>query len=227
MTDVTHRHMEWRNGPDTGTSSIAIWNHMLGFPAGTWGWSHPLDPDDLKRCVRLLDEFPEWKERMPEMAHRSRYWAALVEVWDEIVELLAEECPGRRGRAPKCYAKMREALESVRRDDPNVVTLGDVTFTVENNHDRPQVPDAVSRADGCFEPRAVSWETHGPGGRRLREGTLVGCVPANTDIPDRWWGLSKHGTLYRNSTVDRGIVLIKTPTGLVRMMAPHWSKVSP
>lgn len=115
MMAITQRHMDWRNGRDTGLSSVAIWNHMLGIaPAGS-GFAYPHDPDDLKRCVRLLEAFPEWRDRMPEMAEHGPFWAALVEVWDEIVGLLAEECPGPRGTAPRCYARMEQALNAARR----------------------------------------------------------------------------------------------------------------
>ena len=73
---------EWLHGGDTGMSSKAIFYYMaLGIKGG---WT-PSDGGDLGRCVRLLDQFPEWADRIQEMAAVSNDWAALVSIWDEIV----------------------------------------------------------------------------------------------------------------------------------------------
>ncbi len=51
----------------------------------------PSDPSDLGRCLRLLELFPEWKSRMPEMATLNRGWASLIPQWDQISALMQEE----------------------------------------------------------------------------------------------------------------------------------------
>jgi len=97
----------WLASGDTGVSSATIWSVMTGFP-GSYGWyDTPHDPDDLGRCVRLLDRFPAWRSRMPEVALRYPRWAPLVEVWGELEALYREEAP--TGKAPRCYARMQEA----------------------------------------------------------------------------------------------------------------------
>jgi hypothetical protein len=46
--------------------------------------SPPYDSDDFGRCFRLLERFPHWRDRMPEVAEKYKgYWADLVEVWEE------------------------------------------------------------------------------------------------------------------------------------------------
>jgi hypothetical protein len=98
--------LEWIVGDDTGMSSEAIWAHMVGAPKRHA--SHPYDPDDLGRCVRLLDKVPEWRARIGEMAPYSPEWAALVGDWPRLETTFALEM--RNGRAPLTYARMQELL---------------------------------------------------------------------------------------------------------------------
>lgn len=66
------------------------------------GSHHPHDPSDLCRCLRVSPNAPtHMRERSPE-------WAALVDHWDELADMLAEEHPA--GTAPRTYARMRELL---------------------------------------------------------------------------------------------------------------------
>ena len=116
MRPVNERAMSWIVGHHVGSSSRAIWAHMMDAGEPDWGWSHPHDPDDLFRCLRLLDFIPEWKPRLPEMAARSEAWAALVGKWDEIVASFDSEFgaePHRRGTG-KTYNLMRNVIEGAR-----------------------------------------------------------------------------------------------------------------
>jgi hypothetical protein len=114
MSSISDRANSWIVGDDTGASSKAIWAHMMDAGAPRFGWSHPWDPDDLGRCLRLLELIPEWKPRMPEMAVRSKSWAALVANWGTIAMSMADEvgidCSKGR-RAPKTYALMKDVLK--------------------------------------------------------------------------------------------------------------------
>ena len=108
--------MRWIVGHHVGSSSRAIWAHMMDAGEPDWGWSHPHDPADLFRCLRLLDFIPEWKVRLPEMAARSESWAALVGRWDEIVASFDSEFgaePHRRGTG-KTYDLMRNVIDGAR-----------------------------------------------------------------------------------------------------------------
>ena len=76
------RAASWLHGGDTGLSSEAIFHYMT---LGVLGGATPRNTSDLGRCVRLLDRFPEWQARMPEMARVSDDWAALMSIWDDLV----------------------------------------------------------------------------------------------------------------------------------------------
>lgn len=119
---------EWLMGGDTGVSSKAICAHMAGIAGGhrNQAWPDvPHDPSDFGRCYRMLKLFPEWVERIPEMAareptdaNRNVLWAKLAPAWGELTALYEEEArPAADGKwtvdaAPRMYARMRELLDA-------------------------------------------------------------------------------------------------------------------
>lgn len=70
----------------------------------------PYDPSDFRRCLLLLELFPEWRARLPEVAEKFPRWKPLVDAWDELEALYAEEIAREDGNAPKLYARMKELL---------------------------------------------------------------------------------------------------------------------
>lgn len=103
----------WLAGGERGISSDTIVMALTGlkmdrrFRAG-----YPSDPDDLRRCLLLLERVPALKGRFYEMQTVSPEWNGLTIYWAELTEMFEKECPGWRkegyvGRAPKTYAKMK------------------------------------------------------------------------------------------------------------------------
>lgn len=80
--------MHWIIGPDTGTSSKALWSHMVtgSVPSGAPG-DPPHDVDDFGRCHRLLSIAPQWFPRLGEMAVYGEEWRVLAENWQELGRL--------------------------------------------------------------------------------------------------------------------------------------------
>lgn len=110
---VEERAVAWIRDGRVGLSSRAIHDHMLGLKAKE-GYSWPRDPDDLNRCLLLLDLIPEWKPRMHEMAEHGVAWAGLAARWDEITQAFLDEfglnwSKGSQLRATKTYAMMKQA----------------------------------------------------------------------------------------------------------------------
>lgn len=103
----------WCEHGECGTSSKTISHVLAGRPRamGLGAFcphgrpSIPHDPDDLRRCVQLLDLIPEWVVRLPEVAERYPEWAPLVTSWPELVASMQGELPP--GKAPKTYAMMQ------------------------------------------------------------------------------------------------------------------------
>jgi hypothetical protein len=105
--------LEWLANGETGTSSktMAFW---LAFGIRKRDGHQPYDPADLDRCLRLLQEVPALREKLPSMRHLSPQWAALVARWDEVEAChLAEVGLGwtKARSAPKTYALMRAIEE--------------------------------------------------------------------------------------------------------------------
>lgn len=62
---IYDRALFWAMSGDTGISSEAICNHMLGYPERRV--MPPSDASDRGRCIRLLELVPEWIPRLNEM----------------------------------------------------------------------------------------------------------------------------------------------------------------
>lgn len=110
---VEQRAAAWVRDGEVGMSSRAIHDHMLGLTPKCGYFDYPLDPDDLNRCLLLLELIHEWKPRMGEMAQRSEQWEGLANRWEEICQCFLDEvglgwCKGRR--APKTYVLMKQAM---------------------------------------------------------------------------------------------------------------------
>lgn len=104
---------EWLAVGQHGVSSETIFSHMTGLPFSRY--SHPHDPDDLRRCRLLLEWVPEFQSRLGEMSAVSPIWAALVAHWGELCDLMDKEAPQWReckGEAPETLRRMRALIES-------------------------------------------------------------------------------------------------------------------
>jgi len=99
---------EWLSGRDTGTSSCTIYSVMQNTGMGHYDVPH--DPDDFGRCYRLLQLFPEWRKRLPEMLPRFPEWKGMIDRWDELTALYEEELNRTTATryAPKLYALMQK-----------------------------------------------------------------------------------------------------------------------
>lgn len=109
MTDFA-KVSEWFIGPNTGMSSKSIAAHMCGADVAKYLDYPPADPADLGRCLMLLEKFPEWKPRMPEMASVSKSWARVIPHWDEAAKMMADEVGidwSKGKKAEKTYAFMK------------------------------------------------------------------------------------------------------------------------
>jgi hypothetical protein len=112
--------MKWQRSGEHGISSNAIFSKLTGFPlTGTWGFGHPHDPDDLRRCRLLLDAVPEFAARLGEMAACGPEWAELVAAWPVLCETMDAEIKKYDGaKRPETYRLMRNAIEAGRAKRP-------------------------------------------------------------------------------------------------------------
>lgn len=95
---------DWLRYGEVGTSSRFIWSVMMGTAGQP---SAPSDPDDFRRCHELLECFPDWRRRMPEMATKPG-WAKLATEWERLTALYVEEL--ENDAAPKLYKAMKSLV---------------------------------------------------------------------------------------------------------------------
>ena len=103
-------------GLDVGSSSTALLNSALGKVVNRWA-AHPYDPDDLGRCLRLIDRYP-WTERgIARLAGVDPHWAALQTAWADLRASMERECGVWLNKgvamAPVTYAAMCAILDGV------------------------------------------------------------------------------------------------------------------
>lgn len=113
--------MSWLASGRRGISSNSIVQHITGMQTLRDGWrvGIPHDPDDLDRCLQLLEAVPLLRLALPEMATASPLWAALIARWAEIeASHLAEVGLGwtKAKSAPKTYALMRSVIDPAREE---------------------------------------------------------------------------------------------------------------
>lgn len=77
----------WWNNGERGSSSEALWNFFMGNPGRK---DHPWDPDDFKRCYKLLNAVPEWKSVLFKAKSLSPEWSNLIDNWDKLTEMYEE-----------------------------------------------------------------------------------------------------------------------------------------
>lgn len=100
--------IKWFGSDDTGMSSEAI---AITLTTGKYCYSHPWDPSDFLRCMKLFKAVPELKPHLHKMAEVSEVWKRLVIHWDEIEECLLKE-KAISNKAPETYKMIQELTKN-------------------------------------------------------------------------------------------------------------------
>lgn len=84
----------WYKNGEHGISSKTMYNHLtsgmqLPQQINDRG-GHPRDPDDFKRCYKLLQAVPHWKQRLNELKTISPVWEKLVDNWDQLTKMFEQ-----------------------------------------------------------------------------------------------------------------------------------------
>lgn len=87
MQLVPKELLEWMASDYTGASSMTIAQVLSDVPqSGCCHGYTPCDSADFGRCVKLLEIFPEWHDRLPEVAaaYPKSCWEPIVARWNEL-----------------------------------------------------------------------------------------------------------------------------------------------
>lgn len=115
MEDIRCLLLRWFAWGETGISSEAIAYHMAGIENARKNNTHPSDPDDFKRCLKLVNAIPEIRLRLDEMRPLSAEWNALVENWKEVEDCFMSEVAEwlTVKYSPKRAAKTYKLMEKI------------------------------------------------------------------------------------------------------------------
>jgi hypothetical protein len=95
----------WRDGPDTGISSMTIWSVVTGKGTKYSRFDVPHDPADFGRCYRLLKAF-SWRDRLPDVVARFPEWEPMVREWDRMTAIYERDLP--TGESAELFALMQK-----------------------------------------------------------------------------------------------------------------------
>ena len=116
--------IQWLAVGEQGRSSLAIFwriNAHLRFPDAKTPMesiAYPLDPSDLGRCRKLLEQVPSVNEKFAQVmgTMAGPVWAGLVENWECLCATMDREAPAWRdgkGTAEETYRLMKEIIAEV------------------------------------------------------------------------------------------------------------------
>ena len=113
---LTEGAREWIRSGEHGLSSLYLLYAVTGYYVGAKPpkVSAPCDPDDLRRCLLMLNACG-----LNNDIYRAecKEWTGLLENWELIAHTFAAECPNYLvqrdfGRASKTYELMKQALSN-------------------------------------------------------------------------------------------------------------------
>lgn len=114
VKDEQQRANWWIANGETGSSSKTMWNCLMG--NRSFEVNHPWDPDDFKRCYKLLEVVPEWKSRLDELRPLSKVWDGLVSNWPRLNEYYEEQVKIKRANG--MYEFMKGIIEKANHPQP-------------------------------------------------------------------------------------------------------------
>ncbi|WP_339733324.1 hypothetical protein [uncultured Pseudomonas sp.] len=124
MSEIQTKVLNWIATGRVGASSKAMAMAACGLPNDD---SYPHDPDDLNRCLLLLEAVPDVRDHFDKIAALGVVWGRLVKRWADIEASFLDEVGlnwSKAQEAPKTYALMREVIG----EEPGVVRFGGVSF---------------------------------------------------------------------------------------------------
>jgi len=105
---------QWIATGEVGVSSKTMWAAITRSGSSdrkTRNWDVPHDPDDFSRCISFVRECSITPEQLQMVKSSFKWWAPIIDNWDELVSLWDEESPN--GKCPKLYNKLRDYKNEV------------------------------------------------------------------------------------------------------------------
>lgn len=103
--NLAFKVLKWQSEFRVGISSATMASIACGLESNFYGsqFNPPLDPEDLRRCMDLVNEIPEIRGYFPIIAAKVSEFGPILKYWDELVSMLRDEMATGSGRAPRTY----------------------------------------------------------------------------------------------------------------------------
>lgn len=127
MSEIQEKVLRWIARGRVGLSSKAMAMAACGVECDK---DYPLDPDDLNRCLLMLEDIPEVRDQFDRISELSPVWRRLISRWQEIESLFLDEAGlnwSKDRSAPNTYSLMKKVIG----DDPSIVRFGNVGLRVK------------------------------------------------------------------------------------------------
>lgn len=113
------RLVKWTSRESFGSSARTMLN-FLGMEI-TMEPSYPHDSSDFGRCLKVLQDFPEWEARLPEMYKlpgvAGEVWAALAPMWGTLKGLYMQD-------ANLCSRAIKAIIAPLEAESGQVIPVG-------------------------------------------------------------------------------------------------------
>ncbi len=147
--EIRQSILAWFVTGEVGRSSKALAGCLAGIPSGNG--DHPHDPDDLRRCLLLLDQIPEARPMLGKVCVLSPAWEALYTHWAALEATFRREVDvshGHRGSAPETSALMRKILRPI--EEQATEAYWEKRKTTPPSPGLPRVEHTASAAAPCI-----------------------------------------------------------------------------
>lgn len=105
---MKNKMLQWFCTGKVGLSSKAMVCAVIGLPCDG---DYPRDPDDLNRCLLLLEMVPEVRRSFHKIAAINDQWRRLIARWNEVEQCFVDEVGlgwSKGISAPRTYDLMQQ-----------------------------------------------------------------------------------------------------------------------
>lgn len=104
--ELSESALNWLKNGEKGVSSETMFGAITGIEIQSRG-SHPHDPDDFKRCMKLINAIPEWNNELHKVAALSDTWKNIIDNWETLCLMMEDTLKEWYSDPPKDGSKKK------------------------------------------------------------------------------------------------------------------------
>lgn len=104
--ELSESALNWLKNGEKGVSSETMFGAITGLEIQSRR-SHPSDPDDFKRCMKLINAVPEWNNELYKVAALSDTWNNIINNWETLCLMMEDTLKEWYSDPPKDGSKKK------------------------------------------------------------------------------------------------------------------------